>query len=104
MNFLRRIRLLTAAAGCLGVAVLWAPPASAQTTATLSGVVEDASGGRLPGSSVVMTDTGTNVSRSGVTGADGRFTFASLSAGEYSLRVTSKGFQPYETRVRLSVA
>jgi len=79
--------------------------AGAQTTATLTGFVEDATGGRLPGVSISLTDTGTNAVRTGTTDAEGRFVLAGLPAGEYSLRAEIKAFAPYtRAGIRLSVA
>ena len=82
-----------------------AASAAAQTTATLVGTVLDQTGGRLPGVRVTATDTGTSVARQSQTDIEGRFTFASLPAGEYALRAELAGFRPLvRTGVRLTVA
>ena len=76
------------------VSVLGAPRAFAQTGATLTGVVEDASGGVLPAARISVRQVSTGVSRQAVAGADGRFTIAGLPAGEYEVRSELAGFRP----------
>jgi len=78
--------------------------AHAQTTATLTGHVEDAAGGRLPGASVSVTNAATGLARSMTTDAEGHFTMAGLPAGEYTVRAELSGFRPLVQRgVLLSV-
>src|SRR5688572_2115058 len=80
-------------------------PAHGQTTATLAGVVEDATGGRLPAVAVSLTEGATNVIRTAQTDAAGRFVIAGLPAGEYNLRATLAGFAAYtRSGLRLTVA
>src|SRR6186713_1247809 len=79
--------------------------AQAQTTATLAGVVEDATGGRLPGVAVSLTEGATNVVRTAQTDAAGRFVIPGLPAGEYNIRATLPGFAAYtRSGLRLTVA
>jgi len=79
--------------------------AQAQTTATLAGVVEDATSGRLPGVAVSLTEGATNVVRTAQTDAAGRFVIAGLPAGDYNIRATLPGFAAYtRSGLRLSVA
>ena len=55
-------------------AVLYAAQSIAQvTTATISGTVSDSSGAVLPGAKVEITNEGTGVVRTSVTGANGRY-------------------------------
>lgn len=78
--------------------------ASAQTSATLAGVVQDASGGVLPGAQISARHVDTGVTRQTITGADGRFTFAGLPAGEYEVRSSLSGFRPLvRAGIRLTV-
>jgi hypothetical protein len=78
--------------------------AHAQTTATLAGVVQDATGGRLPHVPVSLTETATNVVRTTQTDAGGRFVIAALPAGEYNLTATLSGFATYtRAGLRLTV-
>src|SRR5215207_798021 len=78
-------------------------PAIAQTSATLSGVVQDAQSGRLPGVTVRIRDIATGAAREIVTDTEGRFRAAALSAGEYELRVSLAGFRPLLSNLRLTV-
>jgi hypothetical protein len=64
----------------------------AQTTATLSGVVSDASGAVLPGAQVTVTNTGTGVKRAVTTDSAGRFTASQLAPGPYEVTATLSGF------------
>src|SRR5262245_20837059 len=57
------------------------------TTATLYGVVHDASGAVLPGASVTATNQGTNLSRGIVTDERGEFALPALPAGSYTLKI-----------------
>jgi hypothetical protein len=66
--------------------ILSAAPALAQTGATLAGVVQDVTGGVLPGVTVVVRHISTGATRQAVTGGDGRFTIAGLPAGNYEVR------------------
>ena len=66
----------------------------AQTTATLSGTVEDASGGVIPGASVTLTNQATGAKHDVVTNGTGLYVFPSLEPGTYSIRSAAKGFKP----------
>ena len=75
-----------------------APPARAQSQATtglIEGTVSDASGGRLPGATVTLVNTGTNATRDLVTDGDGRFRGLLLPLGTYRLTVVLAGFSTY---------
>jgi hypothetical protein len=74
-------------------------PAAAQTTtATLTGVVVDASGAVVPGASVTVVNSGTQQRRNAVSGPDGSYIFASLPPGRYVLLGSLDGFKPVEMR------
>lgn len=71
---------------------------------TLEGIVLDASGGTLPNATVTATHLQTGVTLSSPASTDGRYRFAALQIGSYSLQVESSGFalykqQPIELRV-----
>ncbi|MGA2890725.1 MAG: carboxypeptidase-like regulatory domain-containing protein [Terracidiphilus sp.] len=66
----------------------------AQTTATLSGTVQDTSGGVIPGAEVTLTNQSTNESRAVQTNATGLYAFPALVPGTYSLKASAKGFRP----------
>ncbi len=66
--------------------------------------VKDASGAFIPGATVIVTNKGTNVTRQGFTDMGGRFSFADLPGGTYSLKVTQPGFKTFErTEVTVSI-
>ncbi len=72
-------------------------------TAQISGIVTDASGGVLPGATVVVKNAGTGMTRETVTGADGTFLFPDLLAGTFDLTVSMQGFKTYEEKgIRLA--
>jgi hypothetical protein len=65
-------------------------------TSALSGTVKDASGGVVPGATVVLTNTGTQWRRELKTGPEGQFSFVLVPVGRYSIRVNAPGFSTYE--------
>ena len=69
----------------------------AQTTATVSGVVTDESGGVLPAVQLAITNAGTGIQRTFTTDTSGRFVVFQLPPGSYKLAATLAGF---ETLVR----
>lgn len=66
---------------------------SAEVTATLSGVVRDASGAVVSHAAVTLTNTATNVSRKGSTADDGAYLFSLIPIGTYRLTVEQQGFR-----------
>src|SRR5271170_2423457 len=80
---------------CLGGALpVWAQTGS---TGTVAGVVTDQSNAVVAAATVTLTDTSTNVSRSATTNATGRYFFADVTPGTYSLTVTKAGFATTKT-------
>jgi len=67
----------------------------AQNTADVVGSVTDTSGGVLPGATVTITNTGTNVSQTTQTTSGGDYAFALLQVGSYVVKVEAKGFKTY---------
>lgn len=63
-------------------------------TGTIAGVVEDVSGGVLPGVTVTITSQERGTSRSAVTDENGRYIFAALSIGSYTVEANLSGFAP----------
>ncbi len=63
----------------------------AQTS--LSGTVQDQTGGRIPGAAVTVTNQQTQEPYGAVTNASGAFTFANLPAGTYELAAQLSGFR-----------
>jgi hypothetical protein len=60
----------------------------------LTGVVVDDSGGALATVQLMLRQTATGLTRTAVTGADGRFVIAGVPAGQYDLRAELSGFRP----------
>jgi hypothetical protein len=68
----------------------------AQTTATLSGTVQDSGGNVVVGADVTLTNMATNEKRVVQTNGNGLYAFPSLVPGSYSIRAEAKGFEPKE--------
>ena len=68
-------------------------PAMAQTTnGVISGIINDAQGGVLPGVAVTGRNDDTGLTRTVVTESDGRFRLAALPPGPYELKAELAGF------------
>src|SRR5438552_253033 len=82
-------------AGC----TLWA-----QVTASVSGRVEDASGGAIPGANVTVVSSETGAARTATTGEAGTYRVLSLPVGRYSVRAEAAGFKAVlQTGISLAV-
>ncbi len=92
------LKYLSAFLGAILVTVATASSAVAQSvsSAQLSGVVRDSSGGALPGADVTVTKIDTGAVRSAVTGVDGAYVFPNLPVGPYQLKVELQGFNTYQ--------
>jgi len=66
--------------------------ASAQVSATLSGIVTDQSGAAVPTASVAARNLDTGLSRETITDQAGRYQLFALTLGEYEVRVKKDGF------------
>src|SRR5579871_6053493 len=72
-------------------------PLTAQfTTASLAGVVVDASGASVPQARVTVLNRDTGLTRTDATGPDGTFAFPALPIGTYRLTVEKNGFSTYQ--------
>jgi len=89
-------------AGLLFLAV--GAPVRAQVAAgEITGLVRDQAGAAVPGATITVTDTRTNLQRVAVSTGDGIYTAASLAPGEYRLDIELQGFKPVRREgVRLS--
>jgi hypothetical protein len=88
---MRRLHVSLSIMFCLAAAL----PAAAQsqiTTATIGGVVVDASGAVLPGVDVEARNVDTNLTRAAVTDSDGRFVLLQLPPGRYTVTFKLSGF------------
>ena len=63
-----------------------------QGTGTISGTIQDESGGVLPGVTVTVTNTGTGGAQTGVSNPQGRYEIRNLPAGRYDVRGDLPGF------------
>jgi hypothetical protein len=87
------MRPLVAAALCASL-VLSAHAAFGQvSTATILGVVRDASGGVLPGATVTARNIDTGIERDTVSGVDGTYRLPALPVGRYEIRAELSGFK-----------
>ena len=64
-------------------------------TASIRGVVTDASQAGVPGAKVVATDVNHNIQHSATTDTAGRYVFTALPPGRYNLSVEAAGFNKY---------
>jgi len=73
----------------------WASPGYAQTvtTGTITGLVQDAQGGVLPGVTVTAVHTPTGASYEGISQGDGRFNILNVRVGPYQVTAALAGFR-----------
>jgi Carboxypeptidase regulatory-like domain/TonB-dependent Receptor Plug Domain len=89
----------------LAVAALLGAPLFAQVnTASLSGLVTDASGAAVVNVNVTVTNTSTGYVRTVTTDNAGYYTFQNLPIGDYTVRVEASGFSTDQGKVTLNVA
>lgn len=82
-----------------GTASLWA-----QTSGAITGTVKDATGAVIPSSKVKATDLATGITHTATTNQSGSFNFPLLAVGDYSVAVSSKGFETQkQTGIRVSL-
>ena len=86
-NLFLRAVLLAALSAVLGTSAL------AQSTASLSGTVSDATGAVVVNAKVVATKQGTGVESATQTDTAGAYLFPSLPIGIYRVQATAPGFQ-----------
>ena len=94
------------AALALAAAFLSGSPAAAQTTptGTITGNVEDAQGGILPGVVVTVSSPSLQGSRTAVTSKNGDYITPFLPAGEYTVKFELAGFSPKALTLRVQLA
>src|SRR6266481_6227654 len=104
MTELRVVSLFASAVALVGL--VGGPPALGQTaaTATVSGVVSDASAAVVPGAKVVLLDKATGLARTQETSATGQYIFANVLPGSDTITVTVKGFVQSEAQLSVEVA
>ena len=62
------------------------------STSSILGTVKDASGATVPGATITITNSGTNVVRTTVTNGDGSYRVDALQPGTYSIKIEKLGF------------
>ncbi len=72
-----------------------APLAAQFTTASLGGIVVDATGASIPQSKVTVLNKDTGFTKTDLSGADGTFAFPGMPIGAYRLTVEKAGFSTY---------
>ncbi len=78
----------------LALAAMFVATAYSQAVnGTVLGTVTDASGAVVPNAKVTITETNTNVSRSGQTNESGNFVFPDVPPGTYAVSVEQTGFK-----------
>jgi outer membrane receptor protein involved in Fe transport len=83
-------RSLLVAAFITTAATAFAQPAQ---TGTISGLVEDSTGGALPGVTVTIQSQDRGFTRSTVTDETGRYVFPAVPIGPYAITATLQGFE-----------
>jgi hypothetical protein len=66
-----------------------------QTTASIRGLIVDASGGVVRDASVTVTQVHTDISRNLLSDSQGNFVFVELPVGSYRLEVAARGFRKF---------
>ena len=79
----------------LAVMLALALSISAQESGQISGVLHDQSGAVVPGAKVTATETGTGLSRTATSGADGTYLLPNLRPTTYTLTAETTGFRAY---------
>src|SRR5690606_33421853 len=83
--------------GLLMVLTLTQQQVSAQTSATINGVVRDGMNRPSPAATVTLENAATNLRRVTTTADDGTFAFEKIPEGQgYTIGVSSIGFKPKE--------
>lgn len=72
--------------------LLFASNLSAQSSASLRGVVRDMTGAVVPGATLTLTNTSTGAERSLIADAEGNYAFPQIAPGPYQIKATAPGF------------
>src|SRR5258706_2238705 len=77
----------------ISVVILSIAASGQTTTGTISGTVTDPNGGIVPGATVTLVSDQVGNSRVVTTNEEGRFTFAAVQPGKYTVKIERQGFQ-----------
>ncbi len=95
----RTVSLARLSLVALAVILAAPPPGNAQVLyGSILGDIKDASGAAVPDAEVAVVNNGTGLARRGATDAVGRYNFADLPAGLYSLKASRTGFKVFEQK------
>ncbi len=72
-------------------------------TATILGVVTDQTGAVMPNAKVELVDVATGMVRSASTNESGRYSFAAVNPGSYTVKASASGFQNVASNLSVSV-
>ena len=95
---MKRFLTLTTIVLLLGLA----PNAIAQTTATVTGTVTDATGALIPGAEITATNTNTGISTLAISGETGSYSIPGFQPGPYSIVSAVPGFSDATIEVNLT--
>ena len=87
------------------IALVRVQAARSQTaaTATVSGLVSDASAAVVPGAKIVLLDKATGLERTQETNSTGQYIFANVLPGNDTIRISMKDFIPAEVEMSVEV-
>ncbi|HEX5084239.1 MAG TPA: carboxypeptidase regulatory-like domain-containing protein, partial [Blastocatellia bacterium] len=77
----------------LSLALLLAVSAFAQNTGSLSGIVQDSSGGAISGAKVTLSDPTKGFQQEARTNSEGTFSFTTVPPGAYTVTIEATGFK-----------
>ena len=91
----RNLRALVAVLALFSLLMIVPSAMHAQTalSGAVSGTILDQTGAVVKGAKVTLTETATDVSRTAMTDAAGRYFFSTVPPGEYALKAEAKGFR-----------
>lgn len=102
-SFSQRVRFLSVLV-VLSFTFFFATHAHAQTTATVTGTVTDATGAVVPNAAVQAVGLATGITRDAISDSAGIYLLPSLQPGDYKLVVKASGFGPYTVpKIQLDV-
>jgi hypothetical protein len=93
---LQKIRTASACIALLALASSWEIAHGQALNGSIVGNVKDASGAAVPGATVTLTNDTTTQSREVTADADGRYDFATVPPGTYTIGVAKTGFSKFE--------
>src|ERR1700704_157520 len=78
---------------CLSLALSAVPIMAQSGLGSITGVVQDSTGGTIAGAAVRLTQNATQVSRTTTANEPGLFTFPAVVVGTYTVTITRPGFK-----------